>query len=130
MTPTNAAPTVLVIDDDVDLRRLVSLGLRLSGYEVLEAQNGLEGIEVTKRQNPDLILVDLMMPGMDGLRFLGWLREEANAQMPVITMTAADDEETLRAALNAGASRVVKKPAQLEVLEELVKELLPTTAGV
>ena len=130
MESPNARHTLLVIDDDIDLRRLVSLSLSLSGYEVLVAQNGIEGMEIVKTRTLDLIVVDLMMPGMDGLRFLGWLRQEAKAQMPVITMTAADDEDTLRAALNAGASRVVKKPVQFEVLEEIVKELLPVPAGV
>ena len=130
MKPVNANHTLLVIDDDVDLRRLVALSLRLSGYEVLVAQNGLEGMEITKQRTPDLILVDLMMPGMDGLRFLGWLRQEAKAQMPVITMTAADDEDTLRAALSAGATRVVKKPVQFDSLEEILEELLAVPAGV
>jgi DNA-binding response OmpR family regulator len=124
MEPIHTKHKILVIDDDPDLRRLVSLVLSLSGYEVVEAKNGIEGMDVFKRELPDCVLVDLMMPGMDGLRFLSWLREGAKATMPVVTMTALDDEETLRSCLKAGASRVVKKPVQVEVLEQLVKELL------
>jgi two-component system KDP operon response regulator KdpE len=104
---------VLVVDDEAPIRKLVRVNLESRGYRVLEADNGLSALRVLEREMPDLIVLDLMMPGMDGTQVCEWVRERSLT--PIIVLTAQSDEAMMIRALDAGADDYVVKPFRLEV---------------
>jgi DNA-binding response OmpR family regulator len=107
--------TVLVIDDERDLVNLVRYNLELEGYEVLGALDGESGINLALSRSPDLILLDRMMPGSDGVEVCRRLRSEGRtAHVPVIMLTAKVAEEERVQGLDAGADDYVTKPASPE----------------
>jgi signal transduction histidine kinase/CheY-like chemotaxis protein len=107
-----AGSRVLVIEDDDVTRTMMGRMLRGEGWEVAEAANGREGLERVAAARPDLILLDLMMPEMDGFEFLSRLRRDADhGHIPVIIVTAADLTEDDRARLNGGVSYILEKSA-------------------
>lgn len=102
---------VLVIDDDEDLRLLARKALTKAGHRVLEASSGEEGLHLTDSQKPDLMILDLNMPGMDGFEVLRRLRtREAARPLPVIVLTALGDEESARRSFEFGATDFLVKP--------------------
>ena len=102
---------ILVVDDQPGNLRVVGALLSRNGHEVLPASNGHEALEIAARELPDLILLDVMMPGMDGFEVLAQIkREEALMQLPVVCLTAARDREQLLRAFDAGAVDYVTKP--------------------
>ena len=112
--------TVLVIEDDPDMREIERTALSCGGHEVVTAHNGCEGLRQLERQRPCVILLDLMMPVMDGLTFLvERTRRGVAADVPVICVTAGGDEMT-RHALRLGADECLGKPADLDELCERV----------
>jgi two-component system KDP operon response regulator KdpE len=109
MSETPAArPTVLVIDDELQIRRLLRVCLEANGYRVLEAANGQEGISEAAQHRPDVVLLDLGLPDMDGVTVLGRLREWS--QVPVVVLSVRDREEDKIKALDHGADDYVTKP--------------------
>jgi CheY-like chemotaxis protein len=123
--------TVLVIEDDPSAREMLRRTLEKDGWQVTEAQNGVVGLEKLDGGAPDLILLDLMMPEMDGFEFLDTLRQRKDGQgIPVIVITAKDLSEEDRRRLNGGVERIIQKGAtsQGEVLE-LVRSVMQTYAG-
>jgi two-component system cell cycle response regulator DivK len=117
--------TILVVDDYEDLRRTTHFALETLGYRVVEASNGEEAIEVAQAELPDLILMDLSMPRLDGFaaihrirRFLG-LRD-----IPVIAFSAHSAEEVRDDALAAGCCEFVTKPVSLGTLKSIVQRCL------
>jgi CheY-like chemotaxis protein/phosphoribosyl 1,2-cyclic phosphodiesterase len=103
--------TVLVVDDDEDLRLLASRVLTKIGYTVLEASGGVEGLEMIKKSRPDLVLLDLAMPAPGGVEVLRAIRSNPDlANLAVIVMTASGDEATTRESFEAGATDFVTKP--------------------
>lgn len=117
--------TVLVIDDDKTMRRLLELGFRRNDYECLLAENGLEAQAVLQRHRPDVILLDLMMPVMDGLTFLHWLRQTLQDSTPVLVFTNVSTPKVTQEALAAGANAFACKPLHLKELVRLANELVP-----
>lgn len=112
--------TVLVIEDDPDMRELERAVLGCAGYDVLLAANGREGLDALARQRPCVIILDLMMPVMDGLTFLAECRKRHLADtVPVLCVSAAG-EEMVDHALSLGARECIHKPADFEVLCERV----------
>jgi two-component system KDP operon response regulator KdpE len=101
-------PTVLVIDDEVQIRRLLRVCLEANGYRVLEAASGLEGISEAAQRRPDVVLLDLGLPDMDGVAVLKRLREWS--QVPVVVLSVRDREEDKIRALDNGADDYVTKP--------------------
>jgi CheY-like chemotaxis protein/phosphoribosyl 1,2-cyclic phosphodiesterase len=102
---------VLVVDDDEDLRFLVRKALTHAGHKVLEADNGEEGLRLIETHVPDLLLLDVSMPGMDGFEVLRRLRStEAGRQLPVIVLTGLGDEESARRSFQFGATDFLVKP--------------------
>lgn len=99
---------VLVVDDEPQIRRALTLNLGARGYEVLEADDGEHALDVIARQHPDLVLLDLGLPGMDGIGVLAVLRRWSN--VPTIVLTVRDDERSKVEALEAGADDYVTKP--------------------
>jgi two-component system, OmpR family, KDP operon response regulator KdpE len=107
-TSTPLKPAVLVVDDEVQIRRLLRVCLEANGYRVSEAATGQEGITAAAQRPPDLILLDLGLPDMDGVTVLKRLREWSHA--PVVVLTVRDREEDKIAALDNGADDYVTKP--------------------
>jgi len=101
-------PVALIIDDEVQIRRLLRVALEAENYQVREAQTGQEGLAEVASRRPDVILLDLGLPDMDGLVVLKRLREWS--ETPVLVLTVRDDEQEKVAALDAGAEDYVTKP--------------------
>ena len=114
-------PTVLVVEDDVAIQRLIELTLRAEGYEVRGAENGREALDVLENWRPDVIVLDLRMPVMDGRAFRAAQLELAGAaDIPVIVVTAGRDGRAVGEELNASA--VVAKPFDPDDLLDAVQQ--------
>ncbi len=127
MTSSLAAPaTVLVADDSADTRAVLRRTLARRGYRVVEAADGREAVEVARRECPDLILMDLNMPVMDGLAATERIRElkEKCGDVVVVAITAFDTYGMREAALEAGCRAYLLKPLALDELGSLVANLL------
>ena len=102
---------ILLIDDEYEILELAKLRLRSEGFEVVTAANGQEGLEKVRTEKPNLVLMDLIMPVMDGYGFLKELRKEKSAaELPVIVFTAKGNEEEVRVVLTLGATDYIRKP--------------------
>lgn len=113
--------TVLVVDDDPDMRELESLALAYDGFDVLTAADGQEALKVLSTESPCVIVLDLMMPGMDGLTFLAERQRRAvGERIPVVCVSAAG-REMLSMAERLGARDCVPKPIELEALVACVR---------
>lgn len=105
---------VLVVEDDPRIRRMISLNLTARNFGVQEAGDGLEAVALMNKRLPDVALVDLMMPNMDGIELCRWIRERS--QLPIIVISAQDKEEMKVRALDLGADDYVTKPVGVEEL--------------
>lgn len=112
---------VLVIDDDPSIRRMIGYALADEGYQVAEASDGRAGLEAVSQQHPDLILLDMKMPGMDGWEFAKVYRERYDHQAPIIVLTAA--QNAAERAEEVHAESYVPKPFDLDILLERVAAL-------
>ena len=113
--------SVLVIEDDPDMRTLLVLMLEDRGHRVLAASDGREGLDVLRHESPDLILLDMKMPVMDGWEFARRYRATSAAPSHIVVMTAAEDPR-LRAE-EVGAAGWLGKPVELDLLYDTVDEL-------
>lgn len=105
----NRAPRlILVVDDEARMRRFIRMNMELEGYQIIEAANGLEALEQIRQYNPDLVVMDVMMPEMDGFETLRLLREIST--VPVILLTVKSDEEDKIQGLGLGADDYITKP--------------------
>ncbi|MDT5121589.1 MAG: hypothetical protein QOC96_1071 [Acidobacteriota bacterium] len=114
------AKKILVVDDDLELQDLAEVALKREGYEVRAAHDAYQGLEMIEQEKYDLALLDVMMPGMDGLEMLSRLRAR-NKDLPVIIMTALSAPETAISALRDHACDFLQKPFDLEQLISAVK---------
>ncbi|WP_083930381.1 response regulator [Methylovulum miyakonense] len=114
---------ILLIENDVFFVGLLSLVLTKSGYGIISANNGKDAVKVLSEQPVDLIILDLMMPEMDGLAFLHWLREEANATTPAIVLTGMVAADTEQHVLEAGGDALLYKPIQFPELLSKIKQI-------
>jgi two-component system, OmpR family, KDP operon response regulator KdpE len=127
---------ILLAEDEVALRDFVSRNLRARGFEVLEASNGLEAVALWERENPHLLILDIMMPRMDGLEVCRRVRE--HSAVPIIVLTALDMESDKVAALDLGADDYLTKPFGVEELLARVRavlrrsqwEMMPLAGGI
>jgi len=116
---------VLVCDNEEVLRALVRGALELGDYEIIEARDGDESVELARSCDPDLIVLDMMMPGRTGLEVITELRaEERFAETPVIMLTARAQAQDREAAVEAGVSCFLSKPFSPLELASTVEELL------
>jgi CheY-like chemotaxis protein len=115
------SPTILICEDEVALRELIRAALGV-GYCYVEAGDGREALELVERVQPDLAILDVMMPGPSGLEVLRALQEGGGSDTPVIVLTAWAHEQ--EAALAGGAARFVTKPFDPDELKTIVDELL------
>jgi DNA-binding response OmpR family regulator len=117
--------SVLVVDDEPTARSMLRLILVRAGFEVLEAKDGYEALEQVKRNIPDLMLLDIMMPGMDGFTVCETLRgQEKTADLPVIMLSARADPESINTGLRVGATKYLTKPVTPDELTRHVREVL------
>jgi two-component system cell cycle response regulator DivK len=118
-------PRVLYIEDDQANRTLVRRVLEAEGYVILEAENGLQGLEIAIAERPDLILVDISMPDMDGYEVTASLRStDGMAQTPIIALTANVMKGDRERALEAGCSGYIQKPLDIDSLPMQVASYL------
>jgi DNA-binding response OmpR family regulator len=118
-------PLVLVADDDPDILSLVKLRLERSGYDVVSAGDGEQALETARTRTPDLALLDVMMPKLDGYEVTAQLRqEEATRHLPVILLTARVQESDIARGIEAGADDYVKKPFSTHELRDRVQAVL------
>jgi DNA-binding response OmpR family regulator len=106
---------VLVVEDDPIIRQTVTYALSRAGFETLASVDGLEGLDVALREQPDLIVLDLMLPGLDGYRFTEQIRR-ANEEVAIVMVTALDDERDTVRGLDLGADDYLTKPFAMEEL--------------
>ncbi|MBF0470985.1 MAG: response regulator [Gammaproteobacteria bacterium] len=123
---TTTGRSIIIAEDDSTLLRLLVMALESSGYEVRSAENGEGAKQLWQESVPDLLLTDLQMPVLDGLRLVEWVRNEAKSEIPVMVLTSIANHDSGKKALSLGATRVVAKPVQLPQLLAAVGELLPT----
>ena len=108
---------ILVVDDEKDLRDLISFNLKRNGYDVLTAANGKEALEIAERETPDLILLDVMMPGVDGTEVTRRLKADTRlSQIPLVMLTAKSEETDVVVGLTLGADDYVTKPFSMSIL--------------
>ncbi|MGW3496018.1 response regulator [Streptomyces sp. NPDC001020] len=115
-------PRVLLIEDDASVSEGIELGLRRRGHEVRTAPTGEAGLAVIGEFRPDLLLLDLMLPGMNGVQVCRQVREAG--QLPVIMLTARGDDFDVVVGLEAGADDYIVKPARTEVIEARIRAVL------
>jgi DNA-binding response OmpR family regulator len=118
--------SILVVDDDPLIRTLVEHKLRLRGFEVVSAESGEDGLKQVAVKRPDLIVLDAMMPELDGFEVLRRLKQDAaTATIPVIMLTARKQESDIVSALSSGARDYLVKPFMAEELIMRIRNLLP-----
>ena len=126
---TSTGITILVAEDDEDNRFIMKMLLEMRGYRVVTASNGHEAIANAESERPDLILMDLRMPLLNGLATTRQLRQHADAhlrQIPVIALSAYDPAQHRAVAIAAGCNDYVTKPIDYDRLEKLLETFLTT----
>ena len=116
---------ILVVDDEHALRDMMTMRLKANGYDVVTAIDGEDGLNKARAERPDLILLDIMMPAMDGLMVLSRLKSDLELSfIPVIMLTAKSDTEAIMESQSAGAADYILKPFDGDELMKLVKKTL------
>ncbi len=117
--------SLLLIDDDEQFLELVEYSLRLAGFKVLMATNGRKGLKLARKKRPDVILLDVTMPEMDGLEVLSELKhDKKTADIPVFMLTARNLVGQLEQAFKIGADDYITKPVEVMALGDIVKRKL------
>jgi len=123
---TKSGPLVLLVDDDEKVRELVRINLEFEGYTVREAGDADEGLEAIAEAKPDLVLLDVMMPHVDGWEMLRRMQERYGAgAIPVVMFSGKVDDQVEQQATSRGAQAFVGKPFDLQELVERTKQLAP-----
>ncbi len=116
---------LLIIEDEADIRELISFNLEMSGYEVDKARDGEEGLALARSGGYDLIILDLMLPGMDGMKVCSMIRKDPETKsIPIIMLTARSEDEDIVAGLESGADDYITKPFSPRILIARVKTAL------
>ena len=117
--------SILIIDDDDDIREILEYNLKKDGYKVYQASNGLDGIKIAESKNPDLVLLDVMMPEMDGIEVCSELRSNSKTQnIRICFLTARSEDYSQMAGFDAGADDYVSKPIKPKLLISRIKAIL------
>ena len=126
MSALNDNPTVMVVEDSDDTRAILVEFLVLNGCRVVEADNGKEAVAFIHRKCPDLILMDLHLPLMDGLAATAQIRHHRDScsDVPIVALTAYDGSGVKESALEAGCNDYLTKPIDFEHLQETIRHLL------
>lgn len=122
------AKKILIIEDHIDAREMLALILRHKGYEPLEAMNGNEGLAMTLAHHPDLILMDLGLPGMDGFETARKIKENLQtSQIPIVACSAWGRREMAARARQAGMEEYIVKPVTFVAIVEVIERLTQKT---
>lgn len=124
MKTATAAKRVLLVDDDAEIIESLRLALEANGYEVLVARDGNQGLALTERENPDLVILDMMMPKRSGFLVLERLRRTREDSPPVIMITANEGNRHKAYAEMLGVDEYLRKPFPMDKLLESVKRLV------
>ncbi|HVV58077.1 MAG TPA: response regulator [Gaiellaceae bacterium] len=119
-----SGPRVLVVDDDARVREFIRVNLEMEGYAVVEAADGGEALQAIEGQAPDLILLDVVMPGVDGWQMLQRMQEQ-HGSIPVIMFSGKVDEQSVDDAAHRGALGFIGKPFDPQQLIDRAKQLVP-----
>jgi len=123
--PRSRPKRVLVADDDPSIRAILVMNLEDEGYQVIEAEDGEEALRLARHALPDLVLLDVMMPGLDGLDVLAVLRGHRHtADIPVVLITAKSGDEDIWDGWRAGAAYYVTKPFDVEDVLRFIRAAL------
>jgi len=116
--------TVLVIEDNLEIRENTAEILELAGFRVITAQNGKDGLSVAHSENPDIVLCDIMMPGIDGYQVIKELRDNPlTAGIPFIYVTASAEKADMKIAMEMGADGYVRKPFDITDLMDAIENV-------
>lgn len=121
--------TILIVEDDDQIRRLLKMCLLKEGFEVLEAADGLEAMKQYVKYDPCFMILDMMLPDMNGKEICIWLREELNSNVPLIILSALHSEQDRIQGLKLGADDYMAKPFSLEELTARIETVLRRTAN-
>ncbi|MEO0089226.1 MAG: response regulator [candidate division WOR-3 bacterium] len=121
---------ILIIEDEEAIRFILEKRLSDAGYLTISAENGIEGLNKARKENPDLILLDLMLPGIDGYQICSMLkRDRRYAHIPIIILTARIQQKDYELAMELGADAFLTKPFENQVLLSKIEELLKNNKG-
>ena len=124
-----AKTTILVVEDDRDIQELVSYNLMREGFHVLRALTGEDGLRMAKTHKPNLVILDLMLPGVDGMEVCRRMKKGAETgDIPIVMLTAKTEDADIITGLEIGADDYVTKPFNLDELKARVKAVLRRTA--
>ncbi len=124
---TRPPQTILLVEDFDDTRLMMKLWLQKKGYRVIEAEDGEQAVELAQSEQPDLIIMDMMMPGLDGLDATRQIREyQSLRQTPIVAVSAYGADEYRARALDAGCTDYVPTPFDPTALNQLIERLLAT----
>ena len=122
---------ILIVDDDGGIRMLLSKFLEREGFEIVVAEDGLEGVEIAKKTQPDVIILDVVMPRMDGITAARLIKfYKPLADVPIIFLTAKDANKEIELAQEARADVYITKPFDVHQVIHVVKEILSTSEKV
>ena len=117
---------IMLVDDEPNLRELLRQMLELGGFDVVEAEDGLEALEKLEKVAPDVMILDVMMPNLDGVSLCKRLRADATfAALPIIMVSGKTQHRAVQEGLAAGANQYLCKPITVEELLQSVRALLP-----
>jgi len=117
--------TILIVDDEEDIIELIKYNLKNEGYSILTAEAGEQAIKIAKQSRPDLIVLDLMLPGMDGLEVTRYLRSnDQTRDLPIVILTAKGEESDIITGLELGANDYISKPFSPKVLTARIRAIL------
>ena len=122
---TRSRRRLLIVEDEADLREAIKFDLEMSGYEVISAEDGIQGLKLAREKEPDLLILDLLLPRMDGYRVCRMLKvDTATGRLPVIMLTAKAGKEDERLGMESGADCYMTKPFAPEKLLENIELLI------
>ncbi len=122
------AKVILIVEDDPDSLRLTRRLLQISGYSTIEATDGKQGVELAKAKKPDLILMDIMMPKMDGYTACREIKmDKATKGIPVVMLTSLDYELNKELGRDVGATEYITKPVDRQELLDVISRFLPAS---
>ena len=120
------AHRILLVDDEKDLLELVKVRLEANGFDVMTARDGLEALEKARGEKPDLVILDVMLPKLNGYEVCTLLKQDPRYQnIPIVLFTAKTQEEDEKTGVGCGANAYVRKPFQPQELLEKIRSLLP-----
>jgi CheY-like chemotaxis protein len=123
--------SVLIVDDEPMTRNLLRMMLSYAGYQIYEAEDGLDALEKVEKHAPDVVILDVMMPNMDGIDVCKHFRQnEATAELPIIMLSAYTQPSAVEAGLAAGANKYLTKPISRQTLLEHVEAVLLERAAL